>query len=255
MERIAAYRRLGDKSVMPFTIPSGIITTEISCLESMLDIPELGIITTKSIGPRKRAGNREPILVQYMPGGFINAVGLTNSGAEETAEKLSQLVLPSNKFLLASIFGKDVEEFIFVARTLEDCVDGFELNLSCPHAKSYGMQLGQDPQIVNQIIKAVVEAVKRPVFAKLTPNAGNIGEIAKAAMEAGAYGITAINTVGPGYYSVDGQPVLTNKVGGLSGIGIKPIGLKCVREIRQAIGPNAPIIGMGGIVNVEDVEE
>ncbi len=246
---------IGGKSVMPFTIPSGIVTTEVSCLDEIASsVPEIGVATTKSIGPVPRLGNRESILAQYMPGGYVNAVGLTNPGAEEFARKLDRSKFPIEKFLLASIFGKDEGEFVFVAKTLEDHVNGFELNLSCPHAKGYGMQLGQDKDTVAAIVRAVVSKTRRPVFAKLTPNAGNIGEIAKAAIAAGAYGITAINTVGPGYYSVDGNPVLTNKVGGMSGVGILPIGLKCVRDIRKAVGPNVPIIGMGGIASARDVE-
>ena len=246
---------IGNKQVMPFTIPSGIVTTEVSCLERLArEIPELGVLTTKSIGPSQRAGNREPILAQYIPGGFINAVGLINPGAEEFAQRLSSINFPEDKFLLASIFGKDIEEFVYVAETLKYYVDGFELNLSCPHARGYGMQLGQDASVVQEITKAVVSQTKKPVFVKLTPNASNIGEIAKSAVSAGAYGIAAINTVGPGYYSVNGYPVLTNIVGGLSGRGITPLGIKCVRDIRQAIGKDVPIIGMGGIRNASDVE-
>lgn len=247
--------QLGDKKVMPFTIPSGIITTQVPCLEKLArEIPELGILTTKSIGPESRAGNKEPILAQYSPGCFVNAVGLTNPGAEEFARELGQGDFPQEKFLLASIFGKDAEEFVYVARTLEDQVDGFEINLSCPHAKGYGMQLGQDPKIVGEITKEVVGRKRKPVFAKLTPNAGNIGEIAQSAINAGARGLVAINTVGPGYHSADGNSILTNKVGGLSGTGITPIGLKCVRDIRQAVGEGIPIIGMGGMRTVRDVE-
>lgn len=241
---------------MPFTIPSGIITTQIPCLEKLArEIPKLGVLTTKSIGPEPRAGNREPILGQYIPRGFINAVGLTNPGANAFAEELSRLNFAPNKFLLASIFGKDANEFVYVAKTLEDYVDGFELNLSCPHAKGYGMQLGQDPNVVNEIVQEVAKNTNKSTFAKLTPNAGNIGEIAKAAIKGGAQGIVAINTVGPGYYSLNGKAILTNKVGGLSGRGIKPIGIKCVRDIRQAIGEEVPIIGMGGIENARDVIE
>jgi len=253
--RIMEKKQIGDKRVMPFTIPSGIITTEVSCLERIAqNIPEIGILTTKSIGPEPRSGNREPIFAQYYPGCFVNAVGLTNPGVEEFAKKLSLINFPKEKFLLASIFGKDLDEFVCVAKTLENHVDGFELNLSCPHAKGYGMQLGQDPQIVYEITKAVSNKTRKPVFAKLTPNAGNIGEIAKSAVDAGAYGIVAINTVGPGYYSVDGNAVLTNKVGGVSGTAITPIGLKCIRDIRQAVGEKIMIIGMGGISIVKDVE-
>ena len=102
---IAERRQIGPKKVMPFTIPSGIVTTEVSCLERIAqEIPEIGVLTTKSIGIQKRTGNREPILAQYMPGGFVNAVGLTNPGAEEFAKKLSSVKIPDEKFLLASIF-------------------------------------------------------------------------------------------------------------------------------------------------------
>jgi len=111
-------RQIGSKKVMPFTIPSGIITTEPSCLERMArEIPVLGILTTKSIGSEPRAGNREPVLAQYIPQGFMNAVGLTNPGAEEFARKLSSINFPPDKFLLASVFGKNESEFVYVVKT------------------------------------------------------------------------------------------------------------------------------------------
>jgi len=233
-----------------------LLQPQVPCLEKLArEIPELGILTTKSIGPEPRAGNREPILGQYIPGGFINAVGLTNPGVEEFARELSQSSFPQDKFLLASIFGKNAGEFVDVARHLEKDVDGFELNLSCPHAKGYGMQLGQDPETVEEITREVVNITEKPIFAKLTPNVRDIGKIAQAAVGAGARGLVAINTVGPGYYSVDGISVLTNKVGGLSGTGIAPIGLKCVRDIRQAVGDEPLIIGMAGIRTTRDALE
>ncbi|MBR9704839.1 hypothetical protein GOV12_05485 [Candidatus Pacearchaeota archaeon] len=248
--------KIGEKEVMPFTIPSGIITTHIESLKKVMsEISEVGIITTKSIGPEPRLGNREPVIGGYSPGCLVNAIGLKNPGADEFAKSLEGLEVPEDKFLLASIFGKNSEEFIFVMKKLEDLVDGFELNLSCPHAKGYGMQLGQDPEIVKEIVSSVCSNTNKPVFAKLTPNVGNIGEIAKAAVNGGACGIVAINTVGPGCYSVDGHPVLTAVNGGLSGVGIKPIGLKCIREIREAVGDDIIIIGMGGISDSVDIKE
>lgn len=245
------------KTVSPFTIPSGIIMTDPLVAKRVLEmVPQIGIWTTKSIGPRPRDGNREPIFAQYSPGSFVNAVGLTNPGAEEFAKQLADARIPGERFILASIFGGNVDEFVYVARTLEDHVDGFELNLSCPHAEGHGMALGQDPNIVKEITWAVVNSSRkgRPVFAKLTPNTSNIGEIARAAIEGGAYGITAINTVGPGYHLVNGEPVLTNRVGGISGKGILPVGLKCISDIRQAVGEEVPIVGMGGINDARDVE-
>ena len=244
-------RRIGNKEVSPFTIPSGIITTEVSAIERIAnEVPEIGILTTKSIGPEPKPGNREPILAQY-PDGFVNAVGLTNPGADEFAKRISKIKIPKDKVLLASIFGKDAAEFVYVAKTLENSVDGFELNLSCPHAKGYGMQLGQDPEMVRKIVDAVKFVTKKPIFAKLTPNVPNIAEIAQAAMNAGAYGITAINTVGPVARMVDCHYVLTNKVGGRSGRGITQIGVKCVKDITDKLG-NIPIIGCGGIYTAKD---
>jgi len=247
--------RLGNKFVMPFTIPSGIITTEVSALERIAnDIPEIGILTTKSIGIEPKAGNREPIIAQYEPYSFVNAVGLTNPGAVEFADKLSKIKIPENKFLLISIFGKNAKEFADVANILKQYADGFELNLSCPHAQGYGMQLGQDPNMVAEIISAVKNITNKPIFAKLTPNAVNIATIAEAAMNAGAYGITAINTVGPGAHLFDNNYVLTNKVGGMSGKSIKPIGLKCIKDITEKLG-NIPIIAGGGIYNANDARD
>ncbi|VVB81831.1 Sulfhydrogenase 1 subunit gamma [uncultured archaeon] len=248
-----AKRRIGDKEVFPFTIPSGIITTEVSVLERIAwSVPEIGILTTKSIGPEPRAGNREPILAEYAPHCFVNAVGLTNPGAEEFARRLKSINIPREKFLLVSIFGKDAKEFASVAEVLRPYADGFELNLSCPHAKGYGMQLGQDPVLVKEIVEEVKKVCNKPVFAKLTPNTNNIADIARAAMNGGAYGLTAINTVGPGAFVFDGHYVLTNKVGGLSGRGITPVGIKCVKEIADALG-DVPIIGCGGIYTAQDV--
>ncbi len=258
MARTIGRRKIGDKEVMPFTIPSGIITTEFQTLERIAnEVDGIGILTTKSIGPEPRKGNREPILLQYMPGGFMNAVGLTNYGVEESAKRLSQITIPREKFLLANVFGKTPEEFSYVVRSLEGAVgeqiDGFELNLSCPHAEKVGMAIGTDPVMVRDVTRHVIFVTDKPVFVKLTPNVPNIGQIAEAAVEGGAYGITAINTVGPGYYTIDGHPTLTNVVGGISGRGILPIGLKCVRDIRQAVGKDIPIIGMGGISTAKDV--
>jgi dihydroorotate dehydrogenase (NAD+) catalytic subunit len=188
---------------------------------------------------------------QYAPGCFVNAVGLTNPGAEASAELLSELVVPDDRFLLTSIFGSSVDEFVMVATLLAPYSDGLELNLSCPHAKGYGMDMGQDADLVREITAAVKAAVDIPVVPKLTPNAPNLGEIAIAAAEGGADGICAINTVGPGLYTAHGHPVLTNTYGGMSGKGILPIGLKCVEQIAAVV--DLPIIGCGGISSAEDV--
>ena len=245
---------LGKSLSGPFTIPSGIVTTATSIIQYMFDhMPQIGVITTKSVGLTPRAGYREPVYSQYAPGCFVNAVGLTNPGAEAAAEALAKLRIPEDRFLLTSIFGGSVEEFVEVAKIMAPVSNGLELNLSCPHAKGYGMAMGQDPELVREITAAVKAVVNIPVVPKLTPNTPNIGEIALAAVAGGADAICAINTVGPGYTAAHGQPVLSNGAGGMSGKGVLPIALKCVREIAAVT--DCPIIGCGGVSSAADVRE
>jgi dihydroorotate dehydrogenase (NAD+) catalytic subunit len=246
------YSFLGRNISGPFTIPSGIVATATPVIQYFFDhVPQIGVMTTKSIGPVSRAGNREPIMTQYAPGCFMNAVGLTNPGAEEAARQFADLEVPDDRFLLTSIFGGSVEEIVAVAKLLAPVSDGLELNLSCPHAKGYGMDMGQDAALVKEITQAVKEAVDVPVVPKLTPNVPNIGEIARAAVDGGADGLCAINTVGPAYYTSYGEPVLTNKVGGMSGRGVLPVALKSVKEIIAEV--DVPVIACGGITTADDV--
>ncbi len=246
------YEFLGKSISGNFTIPSGIIATATPIIQYLFaHVPQVGVMTTKSIGPVPRPGNREPVVTQYAPGCFMNAVGLTNPGADEMVLQLSELEVPVDRFLLISIFGGSVEEIVAVARKLAPYSDGLELNLSCPHAKGYGMAMGQDAALVREITSAVKDAVDVPVVPKLTPNVPNIGEIALAAADGGADAICAINTVGPGYFTDHGHPVLTNEVGGMSGRGVLPIALKCVKEIHEAV--DLPIVGCGGISDADDV--
>lgn len=242
---------LGKTISGPFTIPSGIVATALPIIERIFrTMPEVGVMTTKSIGLEPRPGYREPVFSQYAPGCFVNAVGLTNPGAHKSAELFAELEVPEDRFLLISIFGGSVEEFVEVAGILAPFADGLELNLSCPHASGYGMAMGQDPELVREITAAVKAVVDIPVIPKLTPNAPNIGEIAQAAVAGGADALCAINTVGPGLTSAHGHPVLSNELGGMSGKGVLPIGLKCVREIAKSV--DVPIIGCGGISCADD---
>lgn len=243
---------LGKTLSGPFTIPSGIVTCSAPIIQAVFDsMPEVGILTTKSIGPEPRTGYREPVLSQYAPGCFVNAVGLTNPGAERSAELMATLDIPDDRFLLISIFGGSIEEYVEVAKIMAPHADGLELNLSCPHAKGYGMAMGQDPELVRQITAAVKAVVDIPVIPKLTPNVPNIGEIATAAVAGGADALCAINTVGPGSYTSHGQAVLSNGLGGMSGKGILPLALKCVSEITAAV--DCPVIACGGISSADNV--
>ena len=244
---------LGKQLSGPFTIPSGIVTTTPSIIQRVIDtMPEVGVITTKSIGFEPRPGYREPVYSQYAPGCFVNAVGLTNPGVEQALVGLRELRIPEDRFLLVSIFGGSVDEFVAVARRLAPVADGLELNLSCPHAKGYGMAMGQDPETVREVVAAVCEAVDIPVVPKLTPNVDDIAVIGRAAIEGGAAALCAINTAGPGYTESHGHPVLSNGVGGMSGKGVLPITLKAIKNLRAET--ELPIIGCGGLSSAADCQ-
>ena len=242
---------LGKTLSGPFTIPSGIVTCAAPIIQKFFDeIPEVGVLTTKSICLEPRLGYREPILHQYAPGCFVNAVGLTNPGAHKSAELMDQLEIPEDRLLLISIFGGSIEEYVEVAKILAPVGDGLELNLSCPHAKGYGMAMGQDPQMVKDITAAVKAVVDVPVVPKLTPNVPNFREIAEAAIAGGADALCAINTVGPEKKTQHGHPVLSNEVGGVSGKEVLPRALECMHDIAQL---NIPIIGCGGVSSADNV--
>jgi len=234
-----------------FTIPSGIVSTEVSILEKVSkEIPEIGILTTKSIGLERKEGNREPIMAEYAPFSFINAVGLSNPGVEEFVNKLSKIKIPDDKFLLISIFGDSVNEFRKIAEKLYDWADGFELNVSCPHSEEYGQAVGQDKRLVGEITKSVA-SLGKPVFVKISPNL-NLKETVECIVKNNASGITAINTKGPELFLHNNFSVLSNKVGGISGKAILELGLKSVREIRKIT--NLPVIACGGISTAKDVK-
>ncbi|MDP2908622.1 MAG: dihydroorotate dehydrogenase electron transfer subunit [Nanoarchaeota archaeon] len=251
--------RLGKKEVKGlFATVSGIGTTTADIIYLWAKrIPQLGIITTKSIGKEPKEGNVEPIICQVGKRSFRNAVGLANPGCEAFAEELKEIYpLPNGKFLLTSIFGKTAEELSCVARVLAPYSDGLELNFSCPHAeKGYGATIGSSKELTYKFTKAVKDVVSIPVVVKLTPNVDNIAEIAKAAEDAGADAISAINTCDPKEFvdSYTKKPVLTNVVGGLSGEEIRKVGLRCVKEISDAV--SIPVIGLGGVVNAKDVKD
>ncbi len=237
--------KIFDKEITgPFTIPAGIVTTEASAVEKIAnEIPEIGILTTKSIGPEPREGYREPVIAQVAPLSFINAVGLSNPGAKEFKKRISKIKIGANKFLLISIFGSNEEEFREVAETLIDFADGFELNISCPHSGKYGQTVGRDTAILEKIVKNI-SSLGKPVFVKVSPNL-NVKETVKAVLKGGASGITAINTRGPELYLYNGYPVLSNKVGGISGKAILELGISTVKQIRELT--DLPMIACGGI--------
>lgn len=211
-------------------------------------------MVTKSIGPKPREGYPNPTVEQLGSWGMLNAMGLPNPGMEEYPKEIQE-ALGAGAVVVGSLFGGDTEEFASLARRMEATgVHALELNLSCPHAKGYGSEIGQDPVELAQVVRAVKSATHVPVWAKITPNTHDPALLAEAAEKAGADAITAINTVrAMAIDPVLRRPVLANELGGLSGPAIKPIGLAAVWKIFERV--RIPIVGVGGISSGRDAFE
>lgn len=216
-----------------------------------------GAITCKSISMHPRTGHHNPIVLSYGPG-LINAVGLSTQGIDAAREELSYAIKHSPSPIIASIFASDVREFGEVAAKVAEIKPAMiEVNVSCPNVQDeFGMSFGTDSKITAKVTREVKNNVKRiPVSIKLTPNVTNIVSIARAAEDAGADAITAINTLGPGII-IDvktKKAILANKKGGVSGPAIRPIAVRCVWDIYNNV--DIPIIGTGGITNGNDALE
>jgi len=212
-----------------------------------------GAVVTKSFGLHPNKGYVNPTTVE-VTGGIINAIGLSNPGVDTFYGELEKIEKTTPT--IASIYGSSAQEFSQIAAKVENLVDIIELNVSCPHAqKGCGASIGADPELTGEIVKAVKNAVEIPVIAKLTPNVTDIVEIALSAEKAGCDGLTLINSLGPGM-KIDldtANPILSNKFGGLSGPAIKPVALRCVFDVYDAV--KIPVVGVGGISDYRDAVE
>ncbi len=210
-----------------------------------------GAIVSKSISLLPREGYRNPTIIPINGNSYINAVGLANPGLECFSKEISQNDIP----LIVSIVGSKPEEFAEIVNKLKNLnILGFELNLSCPHVEKMGMEIGDDPKAVYDIVRSIKNNSSKPLFVKVGIGNTDIINTAKVAQDAGADGITAINTIRAMKIDTEtGFPILENKVGGLSGASIKPIGVRCVYELKKNI--EIPIIGCGGILSYKDVVE
>lgn len=222
---------------------------------SMAEVARQGAggITCKSISREKRKGHKTPCIQAY-PQGLLNAVGLSSTGVENSNKELQILRDNSDAVIIASVFGATEAEFAATIELLdEEAVDIIELNISCPNVHDeFGLPFSAEPATAAQVVKACRDKTDKMLLAKLSPNFPRIGEIAKACEAAGADGITAINTVGPGMM-IDlntFRPKLTNKCGGVSGPAILPIAVRCIHDIAKSV--SVPIIGAGGITTAED---
>jgi dihydroorotate dehydrogenase (NAD+) catalytic subunit len=242
----------------PLVLAAGILGTGPELLARVAE-SGAGMVTTKSCGPSPRAGHPNPTVLDWGPG-LINAVGLANPGVEEEVKNIAQaraLLEPLEVPLVASIFAKTVEGFAEVARKISEARPDFiELNISCPNVSDeFGRPFACDAGDAARVTAAVKEVTSIPVIVKLSPNVVDIAAIASSVEQAGANAIAAINTVGPGMiidiYS--GQPILANKVGGVSGPAVRPIAVRCVYDIYEAV--EVPIIGIGGAAEGRDALE
>lgn len=219
------------------------------------DLSTLGAIMIKAATGTERFGNPTPRVAETSSG-MLNAIGLQNPGVDKIIANeipyLKQYDLP----IIANVAGSTVEEYEEVASKLSQSglVDALELNISCPNVSEGGIQFGIDPEMAASVTKRVKAKSTVPVYVKLSPNVTNIVDMAKAVEAAGADGITMINTLtGMQINLASKRPLIANKVGGLSGAAVKPVAIRMVYQVREAV--NIPIIGMGGVQTAEDVLE
>lgn len=220
------------------------------------DINILGSFSFKGTTKEPRFGNPTPRIAEC-ESGLINAVGLQNPGVEKViSEELPKLAKCFSKPVVANVSGFSVEEYQYTCEKLdkEEQVGLIEVNVSCPNVHGGGMSFGTSPESAAKVTRAVKEVTKKPVYIKLSPNVTDIVAIAKACEDAGADGISLINTLlGMRIDLKTKKPVIANKMGGFSGPAIKPVALRMVYQVYEVV--KIPIIGMGGVSNAEDVLE
>ncbi len=222
----------------------------------LYDINCLGTFSFKGTTKESRFGNPTPRIAECERG-MINAVGLQNPGVEKViSEELPKLAKCFSKPVMANVSGFSLEEYAYTCEKLdkEEQVGWLEVNISCPNVHGGGMSFGTSPEAAAEVTKAVKAVTTKPVIIKLSPNVTDIVSIAKACEEAGADGLSLINTLlGMRIDLKTGKPVIANKMGGFSGPAIKPVGIRMVYQVSQAV--NIPVIGMGGVETAEDVIE
>ena len=222
----------------------------------LYDINMLGTFSFKGTTKDPRFGNPTPRIAECTAG-MINAVGLQNPGVEKViGEELPKLAKCFSKKVMANVSGFSVEDYAYTCEKLDKCdqVGWLEVNISCPNVHGGGMSFGTSPEAAATIVKAVKAVTTKPVIVKLSPNVTDIVAIAKACEEAGADGLSLINTLmGMRIDLKTKKPVIANKMGGFSGPAIFPVAVKMVYQVAQAV--KIPIVGMGGVSCAEDVIE
>lgn len=218
-------------------------------------VEALGAITVKGITPEPRLGNTLPRITET-PAGMLNAVGLENPGLEEFLRFYVPRLQKLPTAVIVNISGFSVEDYILMASSIrsDSGMAALEVNISCPNVKHGGMHFGTDPRSAEQVIAAVKKETDLPVIAKLSPNVTDIAEMAKAAAAGGADAVSLINTLLGMSIDIDKRcPAIANTFGGLSGPAIRPVAVRMVWQVAQAV--KIPIIGMGGITTWQDAVE
>lgn len=243
----------GLKLINPTMLASGILGFSAETLVSV-EKGGAGAVVTKSVCQRPRSGYPNPTIVQASCG-LINAMGLPNVGIDKFAEEIREAKTSLRIPVVVSVFGFSVDEYATVSRkAVAAGAEAVELNVSCPHVKETGCEIGQDPRLLSRVVRKVKASVNKPVIVKLSPNVADIVEIGKAAEKAGADALTIMNTVRAMSINVEtGIPVLANAVGGLSGPAVKPIALRNVYEVYREV--QIPIVGCGGVTDWRDAVE
>lgn len=219
-----------------------------------IDLNRLGGISVKGLTLEPRQGNRPPRVAET-PAGMLNSVGLQNPGVRAFVEKEIPFLRQYSAAIIANIAGNTIEEYCKMAGILSEAdIDAIELNVSCPNVKAGCVAFGNSPSGIAEITSQVRKYCSKPLIVKLTPNVGNIAEIAVAAEEAGADALSLINTLlGMAIDIETRRPILANNTGGLSGPAVKPVAVRMVYEVARAV--KIPVIGMGGISNGNDAVE
>ena len=219
-----------------------------------VDLSQLGAVVTKGVANVPWPGNPTPRIAEVY-GGMLNAIGLQNPGIDVFCERDIPFLKKFDTKIIVNVCGKTTEDYIAVVERLSnEPIDMMEINISCPNVKEGGIAFGQDPKAVEAITREVKKYAKQPVIMKLSPNVTDITVMAKAAEAGGADALSLINTLTGMKIDIHRQKfAIANKTGGMSGPAVKPIAVRMVYQVANAV--NLPIIGMGGIQNGEDAVE
>ena len=223
--------------------------------EDFVDLEQIGGIIVKGTTLQKREGNAYPRMAET-PSGMLNAVGLQNKGVDYFVEKIYPQIKDINTNMIFNVSGSDIESYVKTAERINelDNIPAIELNISCPNVKQGGMAFGVTPNGAAEVVSAVRKAYDKTLIVKLSPNVTNIAEIALAVEAAGADSVSLINTLlGMAIDAEKRKPILSTVTGGMSGAAVKPIALRMVWQVAQAV--KIPVIGLGGIMNWRDAVE